>query len=65
MGPRSSPPHLAQPQKRQQQQSPLFQQLSSTFGFQMTPFSALLPGTFSGVQLITQMAPVAPLPFSH
>ncbi|XP_059445136.1 nuclear pore complex protein NUP54 [Corylus avellana] len=55
-------PFSAQPQ--QQQQSPLFQQPSSTFGFQTTPFSAPQPGTFSGAQLTTQMAPVAPLPFS-
>ncbi|XVE74795.1 hypothetical protein DITRI_Ditri12bG0047000 [Diplodiscus trichospermus] len=52
--------------QQQQQQTPLFQQQqpaaavpSSGFGFQ-TPLST----PFSNAQLTTQMAPVAPLPFS-
>lgn len=68
----STPFSQQQQQQQQQQQTPLFQQPSSGgFGFQ-TPFatpqstafpqSAALP--FANAQLTTQMAPVAPLPFS-
>ena len=50
------------PQPQQQQQIPLFQQPTSAgFGFQ-TPFAA--PQSTPAPQLTTQMAPVAPLPFS-
>ncbi|KAF6150048.1 hypothetical protein GIB67_002830 [Kingdonia uniflora] len=65
-----SSPFSQQPQ--QQQQSPLFpqqqQQQSSTgfgfgFGFGATPQPAS-PSPFPNAQLTTQMAPVAPLPFS-
>ncbi|KAF8390621.1 hypothetical protein HHK36_025148 [Tetracentron sinense] len=60
-----STPFSQQQQQQQQQQSPLFQQPSSGFGFQ-TPFSApqLTPFPLANAQLTTQMAPVAPLPFS-
>ncbi|KAF5187262.1 Nuclear pore complex protein nup54 [Thalictrum thalictroides] len=56
-------------QQQQQQQSPFFQQQNSTgFGFQ-TPFSGIpqsttFPQSLPNSQLTTQMAPVAPLPFS-
>ncbi|WJZ81659.1 hypothetical protein VitviT2T_001488 [Vitis vinifera] len=51
-----------QPQPQQQQQTPFFQQPSSSgFGYQ-TPFAA--PQSTPAPQLTTQMAPVAPLPFS-
>ncbi|GLT48044.1 hypothetical protein SLA2020_216860 [Shorea laevis] len=57
-----STPFSSQTQQ-QPQQTPLFQQqpaaASSGFGFQ-TPFAT----PFSNAQLTTQMAPVAPLPFS-
>ncbi|WCJ38746.1 Nuclear pore complex protein NUP54 [Euphorbia peplus] len=52
-----------QQQQQQQQQSPMFQQQSSGFGFQ-TPFAAPQTLPFPNAQLTTQMAPVAPLPFS-
>ncbi|XP_010556161.1 PREDICTED: nuclear pore complex protein NUP54 [Tarenaya hassleriana] len=54
-----------QQQQQQQQQTPLFQQPAPTgFGFQ-TPFaSAQQPTPFPNAQLTTQMAPVAPLPYS-
>ncbi|XP_022998033.1 nuclear pore complex protein NUP54-like [Cucurbita maxima] len=56
-----STPFSSQPS--QQQQSPLFQQRGATgFGFQ-TPFAAPQSSPFPNAQLITQMAPVAPLPF--
>ncbi|KAA8528985.1 hypothetical protein F0562_033527 [Nyssa sinensis] len=58
-------------QQPQQQQTPLFQQQqsSSAFGFS-TPYGATPPQQstpslpFANAQLTTQMAPVAPLPFS-
>jgi len=59
-----------QQQQQQQQQTPFFQQPSATgFGFQQqqqqTPFATPLQMTpFPTPQLTTQMAPVAPLPFS-
>ncbi|KAF6173559.1 hypothetical protein GIB67_037472 [Kingdonia uniflora] len=67
-----SSPFSQQPQQQQQQQSPLFpqqqQQQSSTgfgfgFGFGATP-QPTSPSPFPNAQLTTQMAPVAPLPFS-
>ncbi|XP_038704020.1 nuclear pore complex protein NUP54-like [Tripterygium wilfordii] len=48
---------------QQQQQTPLFQQPSTGFGFQ-TSFAAPQTTPFPNAQLTTQMAPVAPLPFS-
>ncbi|KAG6757254.1 hypothetical protein POTOM_037561 [Populus tomentosa] len=59
-----------QQQQQQQQQTPFFQQPSASgFGFQQqqqqTPFATPLQMTpFPTPQLTTQMAPVAPLPFS-
>ncbi|KAF9673664.1 hypothetical protein SADUNF_Sadunf10G0047600 [Salix dunnii] len=59
-----------QQQQQQQQQTPFFQQPSGTgFGFQQqqqqTPFATPLQITpYPTPQLTTQMAPVAPLPFS-
>ncbi|XP_054786040.1 nuclear pore complex protein NUP54 [Prosopis cineraria] len=51
-------------QQQQQQQTPLFQQPSSTgFGFQSS-FAAPQPAPFQNAQLTTQMANVAPVPFS-
>ncbi|CAI0381193.1 unnamed protein product [Linum tenue] len=58
-----STPFSAQPQQQQQQQQSLFQQPSSGFGFQ-SQFPAQQPTPFPNAQLTTQMAPVAPLPFS-
>ncbi|WMV58567.1 hypothetical protein MTR67_051952 [Solanum verrucosum] len=64
----------SQPQQQQQQQTSLFQtpQSSSPFSFstplstatqaQSSPFGTSFP--FANAQLTTQMAPVAPLPFS-
>ncbi|GAV87815.1 Nup54 domain-containing protein [Cephalotus follicularis] len=50
-------------QQQQQQQTPFFQQ-SPAFGFQ-TPYATPQATTpFPNTQLTTQMAPVAPLPFS-
>ncbi|XP_038692354.1 nuclear pore complex protein NUP54-like [Tripterygium wilfordii] len=46
-----------------QQQTSLFQQPSTGFGFQ-TPIAAPQTTPFPNAQLTTQMAPVAPLPFS-
>ncbi|KAJ6988774.1 nuclear pore complex protein NUP54-like isoform X1 [Populus alba x Populus x berolinensis] len=59
-----------QQQQQQQQQSSLFQQPSTTgFGFQQNPFATPLqttpfPSPLPPLQLSTQMALVAPLPFS-
>ncbi|KAF2292877.1 hypothetical protein GH714_029562 [Hevea brasiliensis] len=50
-------------QTQQQQQTPFFLQPSTGLGFQ-TPFAAPQTTLFPNAQLITQMAPVAPLPFS-
>ncbi|PON82834.1 Nucleoporin [Trema orientale] len=51
----------------QAQQTPLFQQQTPSsaggFGFQ-TPFATPQPALFPSSQLTTQMAPVAPIPFS-
>ncbi|XP_022945454.1 nuclear pore complex protein NUP54 [Cucurbita moschata] len=59
-----STPFSSQPSQQQQQQSPLFQLPAATgFGFQ-TPFAAPQSSPFPNAQLTTQMAPVAPLPFS-
>ncbi|PIA51189.1 hypothetical protein AQUCO_01100193v1 [Aquilegia coerulea] len=69
-----SSPFSAQQPQQQQQQSPFFQQPqqqqnSTGFGFH-TPFSGTpqstttFPQSFPNSQLTTQMAPVAPLPFS-
>ncbi|KAK6930832.1 hypothetical protein RJ641_002625 [Dillenia turbinata] len=62
-----SSPFSQQPQQQQQQQTPLFQQPQSSggggFGFQ-TPFAQSTPLSMPNAQLTTQMAPVAPLPFS-
>ncbi|XP_021647462.2 nuclear pore complex protein NUP54 isoform X2 [Hevea brasiliensis] len=52
-----------QQQQQQQQQTPLFQQPSTGLGFR-TPFAATQATPFPNAQLTTQMAPVAPLPFS-
>ncbi|KAF3435299.1 hypothetical protein FNV43_RR22386 [Rhamnella rubrinervis] len=60
-----STPFSSQSQQ-QQQQTPLFQLPTGTtgsFGFQ-TPFATPQPTPFPNSQLTTQMAPVAPLPFS-
>nr|DAD34279.1 TPA_asm: hypothetical protein HUJ06_004919 [Nelumbo nucifera] len=66
-----STPFSQQQQQQQQQQSPLFQQPSTGFGFQtsfatpqLTPLSQSTPLPLANAQLTTQMAPVAPLPFS-
>ncbi|KAK9292388.1 hypothetical protein L1049_020355 [Liquidambar formosana] len=70
-----STPFSQQPQQQQQhQQTPLFQQQPSSggnLGFQTpfaapqsTPFAQSTPLSFPNAQLTTQMAPVAPLPFS-
>ncbi|XP_038704646.1 nuclear pore complex protein NUP54-like [Tripterygium wilfordii] len=48
---------------QQQQQTPLFQQLATGFGFQ-TPFATPQATPYPNAQLTTQMAPVAPLPYS-
>ncbi|KAG4989992.1 hypothetical protein AAZX31_11G253900 [Glycine max] len=59
-----------QPQQQQQQQTPLFQQqqqqqTSSAFGFQNSlAFAAPQSSPFPNAQLTTQMANVAPVPFS-
>lgn len=62
-----STPFSSQPQQQQQQQlTPLFQQqqpTSSPFGFQSS-LAAPQPSPFSNAQLTTQMANVAPVPFS-
>ncbi|KAF8097235.1 hypothetical protein N665_0292s0015 [Sinapis alba] len=61
----STPFSSQQPQQQQQQTSP-FQQpaASSGFGFQ-SPFNTTTQQTpFPATQLTTQMAPVAPIPFS-
>ncbi|XP_030449314.2 nuclear pore complex protein NUP54 [Syzygium oleosum] len=61
-----SSPFSSQTQQQQQQQTPSFQQPASAgFGFQ-SPFATPQPAAtpFGGGQLTTQMAPVAPLPFS-
>lgn len=64
-----STPFSSQPQQQQQQQqqqTPSFQQPASAgFGFP-SPFAKPQPAAtpFGGGQLTTQMAPVAPLPFS-
>ncbi|KAL4363032.1 hypothetical protein GQ457_04G008570 [Hibiscus cannabinus] len=62
-----STPFSSQTQQQQQQQTPFFQQQlpsigapSSGFGFQ----TSLSTTPFPNAQLTTQMAPVAPLPFS-
>lgn len=61
----STPFSAQQQQQQQQQQTPLFQQPASTgFNFQTTPFATPQPSPFPNAQLTTQMAPVAPLPFS-
>ncbi|XP_020876881.1 uncharacterized protein LOC9308350 isoform X2 [Arabidopsis lyrata subsp. lyrata] len=64
----STPFSSQQPQQQQQQQQPssLFQQQpSSSFGFQ-SPFNntAQQQTPFPNAQLTTQMAPVAPIPYS-
>ncbi|XP_021829219.1 nuclear pore complex protein NUP54 [Prunus avium] len=55
-----------QQQQQQQQQTPSFQQPQSAggFGFQSPFTSPQQPTPFPNSQLTTQMAPVAPLPFS-
>ncbi|KAJ8759085.1 hypothetical protein K2173_003323 [Erythroxylum novogranatense] len=59
-----STPFSSQTQQQQQQHpTSLFQQPSTGFGFQ-TPFAQPQASPFANVQLTTQMAPVAPLPFS-
>ncbi|XP_027915581.1 nuclear pore complex protein NUP54 [Vigna unguiculata] len=62
-----STPFSSQPQQQQQQQqlTPLFQQqpTSSPFGFQSS-LAAPQPSPFPNAQLTTQMANVAPVPFS-
>ncbi|KAF4378808.1 hypothetical protein CsatB_022506 [Cannabis sativa] len=65
-----STPFTSQTQAQQsslfQQQTPLFQQQTQSaggFGFQ-TPFSTPQTSFFPNSQLTTQMAPVAPIPFS-
>ncbi|KAG8639995.1 nuclear pore complex protein NUP54 [Manihot esculenta] len=50
-------------QTQQQQQTPFFLQPSTGLGFQ-TPYAASQATPFPNAQLTTQMAPVAPLPFS-
>ncbi|KMT07484.1 hypothetical protein BVRB_6g151010 [Beta vulgaris subsp. vulgaris] len=74
----ATPSPFAQNTQQQQQQISPFQQQNAGFGFNTTPFSTPLqqqqqqqqpqqmtPFSLSGVQqLTTQMAPVAPLPFS-
>ncbi|KAF3510876.1 hypothetical protein F2Q69_00008063 [Brassica cretica] len=62
----STPFSSQQPQQQQQQQqtSPFQQPASTGFGFQ-SPFSTAQQQTpFQNTQLTTQMAPVAPIPFS-
>ncbi|KDP26787.1 hypothetical protein JCGZ_17945 [Jatropha curcas] len=58
-----STPFSSQMQQQQQQQTPFSLQPSAGFGFQ-TPFSAPQTTPFPNAQLTTQMAPVAPVPFS-